>query len=65
MTTITINKKNVQNVIDIIMQKIERWDMLIDIYDDVWTINYHDLLPIQKKEYDDVDLIPKALYTDA
>ena len=34
MTTMTINKQNAQSVIQIIMQRLEQWDLLIDLYDD-------------------------------
>lgn len=34
MTTITVTKSNAQEVVSMIMQRIERWDFLIDLYDD-------------------------------
>ncbi len=33
MTTLTINKENAQSVIEIIMQRLEEWELLIDLYD--------------------------------
>lgn len=34
MTTLTITKQNAHHVMDMIMERLEHGDMLIDLYDD-------------------------------
>ena len=67
MTTISITKNNTQDVFNLILERLNQGNLLIDLYDDhdFWVLNYETLSPLQKKRYDDVDLVDKSLYTDA
>ncbi len=67
MTTLTINKENAQDMVQLILKKIQYGNVVVEMYDDtdVWMISYDALTPEQQKKYDEVDLIDTSLYTDA
>ncbi len=66
MTTLNINKENAQDMVQLILKKIQYGNIIVEMYDDtdVWMISYDTLTPDQQKKYDEVDLIDTSLYTD-
>jgi len=67
MTTFTITQDNAQDMVQLILKKIQHGNIVVEMYDDtdVWIISYDILTLEQQKRYDEVDLIDTTLYTDA